>query len=208
MLLVFLTEGVFDEQPGHDLLDVLQQLRNRDMRVLWITETDMRHFYGTESPKHTGWREALTELSSRGIPTEHNATALAIQLHAFASVIPFYKDKAFRDVSIHCMLEALGAERIEAGPAPEQNLERSESVASESGGTARRQNTAVVMPASVLIPGSREMRHIDRLTSGARANEPSAEQESKEDFADFAAFDDIAEQEAPPHGPPPGAALE
>lgn len=111
VVLVYLTELLF-EVDG--VLSTLRRYIARDVRLVWVAETDMRHGWQqyTQMGLH-GWRDALIELTSG---TGFNDVASAIRNRNFAAVIPYYKDSAFRRVSIQQILEALGAARYDHAP--------------------------------------------------------------------------------------------
>ena len=110
MLLVYLTEGLFTDDLA--LLAWLQRCINRDVNVVWVAETDMRHGWMDESAVHAehGWRDALRS----SLVAQHVSGDVALAVHA--SVVPFYKDSLFRTVALQLMLQGLGAARYDHTP--------------------------------------------------------------------------------------------
>ena len=111
IVLVYLTEGLFGEDL--ELLMWLQRCIARDVIVLWVAETDMRHGWMVDSTTDAehGWRDALSSLTSAQHVSDFSDVALAIRAHDFASVVPYYKDSPFRTVALQLMLQGLGAAR-------------------------------------------------------------------------------------------------
>jgi hypothetical protein len=109
--LVYLTEGLFDGAAGERVLDDLARaLAEPLVRVVLVAETDMRHGWSAfeaATPDHSGWRDALAALCAR-VPARYYEQG-ALRPGTFADVIPFYKDKVFRDVSYALILQAIGA---------------------------------------------------------------------------------------------------
>ena len=77
MVLVYLTEGLFTDDLA--LLAWLQRCINRDVNVVWVAETDMRHGWMDDSAAHAehGWRDAL-----RSLVAQHVSADVALAVHA------------------------------------------------------------------------------------------------------------------------------
>eukprot|EP01043_Picozoa_sp_COSAG02_P073081 COSAG02_NODE_14055_length_1316_cov_1.515201_1_plen_186_part_00 len=106
VLLVYMTEGLFQQEGTLSQLELA--LRN-DVNIVWVAETDMRHGWVESWSNHSSWRDALQHMCS--IVPAHWYEQGLLQHAAFDRVIPFYKDKAFRQVSLQCIIERMGAHR-------------------------------------------------------------------------------------------------
>ena len=120
VVLAYVTEGIFGI-PG--MMDALAKALARpdDVTVEWIAETDMRHGWSefmAANPNNSGWQDAVSH-SCRLIPAKYYEKG-AVRPGTFDRVIPFYKDKAFRDVSLQCIIERMGAVCASTSSSPDR----------------------------------------------------------------------------------------
>ena len=138
VVVVYLTEGIFDDPVFVSGLKALLQERHRAIRVagalrkgvnaaeaspaqlpiILVVESDMRHgwsqyqAFDREGRKDHGWQDALRDLQTR-IDSEF-FTKGWISAQMFEHVIPFYKDISFRNKSLACILKQIGAMPMDA----------------------------------------------------------------------------------------------
>jgi hypothetical protein len=108
VILVYVTENVFRNPTVVATLDAHLQScgSNGTSRncVITVAETEMKHGWSefeAVHPEHNGWRDGIQAATRVLNPTWPIVLAEAI---------PFYKNKAFRKVSLRCILDKLGAQ--------------------------------------------------------------------------------------------------
>lgn len=124
VLLVYLTEGLFDDDVFVQSLAVLLQRRQLEsdgssrgeggeasLPIIWIAETDMRHGWSQHASErpNDNWRDAL-ECMKQHPKVQHLCSSELLPADVFeGALVPFYKDKCFRDVSLREILREMGA---------------------------------------------------------------------------------------------------
>jgi hypothetical protein len=116
VVVVYVTEGL-ETAPVLSL--ITRMIMANTVKILWVAETDMRHGWKEAMAHHASWRDAVMAMCS-AIPTDCAPTqaallaALQADTESDASIIPYYKDGAFRRVSLSRILRAIEAEPLSA----------------------------------------------------------------------------------------------
>ena len=105
---VYLTESIW---TGVDtcVLDVLVDALQAGARAILVAETDMAHGWSRLQAERnvSDWSDAVRHLKNVQTPASYFEAQGGVTSALFDDVIPFYKDRAFREVSIQCILEGL-----------------------------------------------------------------------------------------------------
>jgi hypothetical protein len=118
-VVVYMTESIFASSEtdmgtggGSGLLEALEHALRSEVRVVLVAETDMAHGWSefAKQFQNSDWSDGVNHLKSQ-IPVEYFEAQGGLTLALFDGVIPFYKDLAFKNVSLQCILEAAGAEQ-------------------------------------------------------------------------------------------------
>jgi hypothetical protein len=114
VVIVYVTEGL-ETTPVLSL--ITRMIMAGSVKILWVVETDMRHGWNEAMANHHSWRDAVMALCG-AIPDGSVSTrealyaALQADTESDLAVIPYYKDKAFRRVSLSRILRAIEAEPL------------------------------------------------------------------------------------------------
>ena len=154
-VIVYLTENIWTKDDT-SMLDALVTALQVGATVLLVAETDMAHGWSLFMASHenTDWSDAVSHLKNN-LPAPYFEARGGLQSSMFddtqttTGVIPFYKDKAFREVSLQIVLERLGAQAT--GEVVDVSVDvGSRNRSQSSGGTLTRTGTA---PASLGLSG-------------------------------------------------------
>jgi hypothetical protein len=108
IVLVYLTESIW---TGVDtcVLDGLVDALQAGARAILVAETDMAHGWSRLQAERnvSDWSDAVRHLKNVQTPASYFEAQGGVTSALFDDVIPFYKDRAFREVSIQCILEGL-----------------------------------------------------------------------------------------------------
>jgi hypothetical protein len=139
IVIVYLTEGLFDDEKfvgdlrgllkeRQQAIEVATRLRpglrvpkasSTQMPIIWVVESDMRHGWSNyqnsdwERRKDHGWQDALRHLQASIAENSVFFTQGWITAEMFEGVIPFYKDAAFKNKSLACILKEIGAKPMD-----------------------------------------------------------------------------------------------
>eukprot|EP01043_Picozoa_sp_COSAG02_P010681 COSAG02_NODE_380_length_23483_cov_8.034382_19_plen_406_part_00 len=131
-IIVYLTENIWTHDDT-SILDALVAATRVSATVVLVADTDMAHGWKSycdaqwvlyeaqkidaaarglpEPPEpNVSWSEAVNYLQNDRTPVEYFEQQDGLNQGMFDAVIPYYLDKAFRQVSLQMILEELGAE--------------------------------------------------------------------------------------------------
>lgn len=115
IVLVYLTESVWTSADT-SVLDAVIRALQASAKVVFVAETDMAHGWSQLQAERSisDWSDAVRHLKNNQTPASYFEAHGGVSSAMFDDVIPFYKDRAFREVSIQCILERLGATQSES----------------------------------------------------------------------------------------------
>ena len=153
-LLLYLTEGIFDDESCVEALSEVLRLRAEELQqptirdpakslsIVCVAETDMRHGWSEHASEHANdnWQCAVSRLASHPVFIDfcRRGWLDSMLLH---NCIPFYKDKCFRDVSIQQILISIGAQSDAPDIASEQYRSVSNGDSDTESGRLQRTNS-------------------------------------------------------------------
>ncbi len=114
-VIVFLTETVFPSEDT-EIFDALTEAMSVGARILFVAETEMAHGWTVFNAlrENSSWSDGVDWLKGK-VPAEYFEAkgGLTPAMFDTVNVIPFYKDWAFRLVSLQSILHNLGADETD-----------------------------------------------------------------------------------------------